>query len=195
MEISNIDISILLNMVDTFYNNAWNRLTIILIVIGGIGGIVGVAWPILLKKFSDYHAKIEVDKVENNLREQFQNLSNGNVKLIEKEMNKFSEAIDKVISKKFEDTEKKICFAQGVNWHTIGNLMGEKKYTKLALEYYFAAFDEYFNGKHEGNMQKIIYAIKTQYGNIDNLLLYNEIKVKHLELIKKLKEINENSRY
>jgi uncharacterized membrane protein YgaE (UPF0421/DUF939 family) len=195
MEISNIDISTLLNMIDTFYNNAWNRLTIILIVIGGIGGIVGVAWPMLLKKFSDYRAKIEVDKVENNLKEQFQNLSNENVKLIEKGMNTFSEAIDKVISKKLDNVDIKIEVSKGLIWHTLGNIYDEKNDLKLALKYYFDAFGSYFYGKDEFNLQGIILCIKLCYKKIEDLSFLKEIENKHLNLIEKLNEINENSRY
>jgi len=199
MEISNIDISTLLNMIDTFYNNAWNRLTIILIVIGGIGGIVGVAWPMLLKKFSDYRAKIEVDKVENNLKEQFQNLSNENVKLIEKRiekgMNTLSEAIEKVISKKLDNVDIKIEVSRGLIWHTLGNIYDEKNDLKLAFKYYFDAFDSYFYGKDEFNLQGIILCIKLCYKKIKDLSFLKEIENKHLNLIEKLNEINENSRY
>ncbi len=199
MEISNIDISTLLNMIDTFYNNAWNRLTIILIIVGSIGGIVGVAWPILLKKFSDYHAKIEVDKLEKNLKEQFQNLSNENVKLIEKGiekgMNKLSEAIDKVISKKLDDVDIKINVSRGLTWHTLGNIYEEKNDLKFAFKYYFYAFESYFYGKDESNLQKIISCIRRCYGKIEDLLFLKGIENEHLNLINKLIEINENSRY
>jgi len=199
MEISNIDISTLLNMIDTFYNNAWNRLTIILIVVGSIGGIVGVAWPILLKKFSDYRTKIEVDKLEKNLKEQFQNLSDENVKLIEKgiekEMNKLSEAIDKVISKKLDDVDIKINVSKGLIWHTLGTIYEEKNVLKSAFSYYFSAFKCYFYGKDESNLQNIILCIRRCYKKIKDLLFLKGIESEHLNLINKLKEINENSRY
>jgi len=200
MEITNnIDISTLLNMIDTFYNNAWNRLTIILIVIGAIGGIVGVAWPLLLKKFSDYHAKIEVDKLEKNLKEQFQNLSNENVKLIEKgiekEINTLSKAIDKVISKKLDDVDIEINVSKGLIWHVLGNLHYDKKDFKFAFKYFFYAFESYFNGKDESNLQIIINCIKICYEEVKDLSLLKEVENRHLHLIKRLNEINENSRY
>ena len=195
MEISNIDISTLLNMIDTFYNNAWNRLTIILIVIGGIGTIVGVAWPILLKKFSDYRAKIEVDKVENNLKEQFQNLSDENVKLLEKETNKISEAIDKVISKKLEDVDIKINVTRGLIWHVLGNTERDGNQLESALKHYFYAFDFYFYGKDELNMQIIINAIEIIYKEVKDSSFLKEIENRHIDLIKKLYEINDNFRY
>ncbi len=195
MEISNIDISTLLNMVDTFYNNAWDRLTIILVIVGGIGGIVGVAWPILLKKFSDYRAKIEVDKIEKNLKEQFQNLSNENVKLIEKGMNKLSKAIDKVVSKKLDDVDIKINASRGLTWHTLGDIYDEKNDLKLAFMYYFFAFESYFSGKDESGLQRIILRIRGCYEKIKDLSFLKGIENEHLILIKNLNEINENSRY
>lgn len=199
MEISNIDISTLLNMIDTFYNNAWNRLTIILIVVGGIGGLIGVAWPILLKMFSDYRAKIEVDKIEKNLKEQFQNLSNENVKLIEKEiekgLSKLSKAIDKVVSKKLDDADIKINASRGLTWHTLGDIYYEKNDLKSAFIYYFSAFDSYFYGKDEAGLQRIILRIRRCYEKIKDLSFLEEIEKEHLKLIKDLNEINENSRY
>jgi hypothetical protein len=199
MEISNIDISTLLNMIDTFYNNAWNRLTIILVVFGSIGGIVGVAWPILLKKFSDYRAKIEVDKLEKNLKEQFQNLSNENVKLIEKGiekgMNKLSKAIDNVVSKKLDDVDIKINDSRGLIWHTLGDIYDEKNDLKLAFEYYFYAFESYFYGKSEIGLQRVILRIRGCYEKIKDLSFLEGIENEHLKLIKNLNEINENLRY
>lgn len=199
MEISNIDISTLLNMVDTFYNNAWNRLTIILIVFGSIGGLVGIAWPMLLKKFSDYHAKIEVEKVEKNLKEQFQNLSNENEKIIEKGiekgMNALSEAIDKVVSKKLDDVDTKINRSRGLIWHVLGNLYHEKNDFKLAFNYYFNSSESYFNAKDESNLQRIIDCIKECYEEVKDLSLLKEMENNHLNLIKRLNKINENLRY
>ena len=192
MEISNIDFSSLFEMVNTFYKNAWIALVVML-------GAVGVAWPLLLKKFSDYRAKIEVDKLEKNLKEQFQNLSNENVKLIEKgiekEMNKLSEAIDKVISKKLDDVDIKINVSRGYICHILGTTHEEKNNLKSAFKYYFDAFDYYFDGKDENNLQNIIFCIRGCYEQIKDLSLLKEIKKKHLNLINKLNEINENSRY
>jgi len=199
MEISNIDISTLLNMIDTFYNNAWNRLTIILIVIGGIGGIVGVAWPMLLKKISDHNAKIEVDKLEKNLKEQFQNLSNENVKLIEKGiekgMNTLSEAINKAVSKKLDEVDIKMNISRGLIWHVLGNTERDENQLELALKHYFYAFDYYFYGKDELNMQIIINAIEIIYEKVKDSSFLKEIENRHTDLIKKLYEINDNSRY
>ena len=192
MEIPNTDISSFLKMIDSFYNNAWNRLTIILII---GGSIIVVVLPIIFKLISDYRTKIRVDKVENNLKEQFQNLSDENVKLIEKEMDKISEAIDKVISKKLEDVDIKVNVSSGLIWHVLGNSELEKNQLELALKHFFYAFDCYFDGKNELNMQIIINNIETVYKEVKDLSLLKELENRHLDLIKKLYDINENSRY
>jgi hypothetical protein len=192
MEIPNTDISSFLKMIDSFYNNAWNRLTIILII---GGSIIVVVLPIIFKLISDYRTKIRVDKVENNLKEQFQNLSDENAKLIEKEMDKISEAIDKVISKKLNTVDIQINSVSGLVWATLGNLMEEKGLIKSSLDYNFNAFDDFFDGESEANLQNTIIIIKRLYKEIKNLSLLKEIENKHLNLIKKLNEINENSRY
>jgi hypothetical protein len=192
MEIPITDISSILEMVDTFYNNAWDKLIIIIII---VGGIFGVAVPIILKVLSDYRARIQEDKLEKNLSEQVQNLSNENVKLIEKKLGEYFKEKDKVVSQKLETAEMKISVSRGLIFHTLGTLMAERKYTKSSLKYFFAAFNNYFDGKDEENMQNIVLAIKEQYNCIGNLSLFNEIKVKHLKLIKKLNKINEHSRY
>ena len=163
MEIPNTDISSFLKMIDSFYNNAWNRLTIILII---GGSIIVVVLPIVFKLISDYRTKIRVDKVENNLKEQFQNRADENVKLIEKKMDKISEAIDKVISKKLDAVDIKMDVSRGLIWHTLGSIYEEKNELKSAFNYYFSAFGSYFYGKDENNLQNIILCIRRCYEQI-----------------------------
>jgi len=199
MEISNIDISTLLNMIDTFYNNAWNRLTIILIIVGGVIGLIGVAWPVLLKKFTDYQAKMEVEKLEKNLKDQFQNLSDENAKLIknriDKGMNTLSEEINKAVTKKLDDVDIKINVARGLIWHTLGRYCYDKKDFKLAFIYYFNAFESYYDGKDESNLQRIVNSIISCYEEVNDLSLLKKQEMNHSHLIEKLHEINENGRY
>lgn len=199
MEIPNVDVSTFLKMVDTFYNNAWDKLIIVLIVVGGIGGLVGVAWPMLLKKISDHSAKMEVEKLEKNLKDQFQNLSDENAKLIknriDKGMNTLSETINKDISKKLDDVDIKINSSRGLIAHVTGNLQFERNKLELALDSYFHAFNYYFYGKSEGNLQTIISCIEKCYKATQDLSLLKKIENSHSNLVKKLNEINENARY
>jgi len=192
MEIPNTDISSFLKMIDSFYNNAWNRLTIILII---GGSIVVVVLPIIFKMISDYRTKIRVDKVEKNLKEQSQNLSDENMKIIEKKLDEYFKEKDKVISQNLNAVDIKIHAVSGLVWAALGNLMFEKKLIKSSLNYHFNSFEEFYDGESEANLQNSISIIKNLYKEITNLSLLKEIENRHLSLINKLNEINENSRY
>jgi len=188
MEITNIDLSALLNMVDTFYNNAWNRLILIL-------AIVGVAWPVILKFYSDYRVKVNEEKLEKRLSEKIQNINEKNIELLNKKNDLNMERFNKVICKKIENIESKINVSKGYACHLQGNFNFEKKQYKDALTDYFAAFNHYFEGKDELNLQIIIESIKKCYTGIKDLSLLIEVESQHFNLIKKLDEINENLRY
>lgn len=188
MEITNIDFSALLKMVDTFYNNAWNRLILIL-------AIVGVAWPVILKFYSDYRVKVKEEKLEKRLSEKIQNLNEKNIELINKKNDANMERFDKVIYKKLENIERRLNVSKGFVHHLQGNFNFEKKHYRNALTDYFFAFDYYFDGKDELNLQIMIKSIERCYARIKDLPLLIEVESQHFDLIKKLLEINENSRY
>ena len=188
MEITNIDFSALLNMVDTFYSNAWNRLIILL-------AIVGVGWPVILKVYSDYRVKIKEEKLEKRLSEKIQNLNKENLELINKKNDANIEGIDKFVSKKLENIDIKLSASRGLLWHVQGNLDYEKGQYSSALERFFLAFEYYFNGKDELNLQRILTCIKDCYKMVEGLSLLEKVENQHLELIKKLNGINENNRY
>lgn len=188
MEITNIDFSAILQMVNTFYTNAWYLLIAVL-------GLATLVLPIVLKKFLDYRTKIEIDKVEENLKTQFQNLSDKNEKLITEKTIEIAKKSNEATDKKFDDINKKLEAQRGLSWHTLGIVYSQKEDYKLALQYYFYAFDSYFYGEDEMNMQKIIACIKTTYQNVKDLSLLEETEKKHIDLIEKLESINENHRY
>lgn len=188
MEITNIDFSSLLNMVDTFYNNAWNKLIILL-------AIVGVGWPVILKLYSDYRVKIKEDKLEKKLSDKIQNLNKKNIELINKENDANIKGIDKFISKKLEIIDIKLSASKGLLWHVQGNLDYDKKEYDTALHYFFLASEYYFNGKDERNLQIVLTCIKICYKKIEDLSILEKVENPHLVLLKKLNEINENARY
>jgi len=188
MEITNIDFSALLNMIDTFYSNAWNRLIIVL-------AIVGVLWPLIIKAYSDYTVKIKEEKLEKRLSEKIQNLNKENLELIIKKNDANIEGIDKLVSEKLENIDIKLNASKGVVWHIQGNLCYEKKEYNNALKYFFFAFEYYFNGKDEMNLQLILTCIKNCYKMVEDLSVLEKVKNEHLNLIKQLYKINENGRY
>ena len=188
MEITNIDFSALLNMVDTFYNNAWNRLIMLL-------AIVGVAWPLIIKVYSDYRIKAKEEKLEKRLSEKIQNLNEKNLELLNKKSDANIEKIDKSISEKLENIDMRLNAVKGFSYHIQGNLSYGKKQYRSALEDYFYAFNLYFKGKDELNLQRILQCIKNCYAVVEDLLLLEEVENQHFNLIEKLNEINENLRY
>ena len=70
MEISNTDILSFLKMIDSFYSNAWNNLTLTVVI---AGSIILVVVPLIFKLVLDYRSKIQIDKIEKNLKEEFKN--------------------------------------------------------------------------------------------------------------------------
>lgn len=188
MEITKIDFSALLNMVDTFYNNAWNRLILIL-------AIVGVAWPVILKIYSDHRVKVKEEKLEKRFSEKIQSLNEKNIKLINKKNDANMDRLDKVICKKLENIESKLSVSTGSVHHLQGNFsFGKGQYRKALTDYFFAS-NYYFDGKDELNLQIIIGNIKKCYARIKDLPLLIEVESQHSDLIKKLDKINENARY
>ncbi len=148
-----------------------------------------------MKKFFDYRTKIEIDEVEDNLRKQFNNLSDKNEKLIEKISIDIAKKLNEDNAKKFNDISVRIEASRGLIWHNLGNLQFEKKGYAKALEYYFYAFDSYFYGKDEWNMQVIMGSIKDIYSSIKDLSLLKQIEKNQPNLMEKVNTINENNRY
>jgi hypothetical protein len=188
MEVTNIDFSALLNMVDTFYNNAWNRLIVLL-------AIAGVVWPLILKVYSDYRVRIKEEKLEKKFSEKIQKLNESNLELINKKNDANMEKLDKLISEQIENVEMKLNTSMGGVFHVQGNVSYEKKQDKDALTSYFKAFHYYYDGKNEQNLQIVINNIIKCYTQIKDLPLLIEVESQHVDLINKLLEINENSRY
>jgi len=175
-------------MVDTFYNNAWNRLILIL-------AIVGVAWPLILKVYSDYRVKAKEEKLEKRLSEKIQNLNERNLEIINKKSDANIERTEKLISKKLKNIDIQLNLSKGFIWHFQATICYDNKQYKGALELYFDAVEFYFKGKDEVNLQRVIKYIKSCYAKVKKLSHLEEVENKHLDLIKKLNEINENLRY
>ncbi len=188
MEVTNIDFSALLNMVDTFYNNAWNRLIVLL-------AIAGVVWPLILKVYSDYRVRIKEEKLEKKFSEKIQKLNESNLELINKKNDANMEKSDKLISEKIENVEMKLNTSMGGIFHIQGNINFEKKQFREALDSYFIAFKYFYDGKKEQHLQVVIINIIKCYTQIKDLPLLIEVESRHVDLIEKLLKINKNSRY
>jgi len=185
MEISNIDISTFLNMVDTFYNNAWNRLVLYgaLIIV-----IVGIVLPIVLQWVSRRVQQSKNIEMENKLKEALTNIINIKSDNIEK---KNKNILDNYFKEKEKETknmlallEGKISFSIGLNYHNLGmQMVDEKKYSDAIL-YYIAAGNNYIDAKEETQLKIIL-------GNIENACL-NIQEIKDQFEVKEIKKSLDN---
>ncbi len=171
MEISNTDISTFLNMVDTFYNNAWNRLILYgaLIIV-----IVGIVIPIILHFMSQRVQKSRSVEMENKLKEELTNIIDIKSNNIEKKnkniLDNYFEKKEKQIKDMFDLLDRQSSFAVGLNYHNLGIRAVDKKEYSDAILFYISAGYNYMTAKKEDQLKIIL-------GNlINNCLMIKEFK-------------------
>lgn len=197
MEISNIDISTLLNMIDTFYNNAWNKL----VLFGGlIIVIVGIVLPAILQWASQRIQQGKNIEMENKLRKELTNSINLKGKSIEEKNKKFIDNYfyekEKVIKNMSIKLSSRISFSIGLNYHNLGVQSAGEEDFFYAIRYYIIAGHNYVDAKNEGELKIIL-------GNIESCCLhkikdsfeFEEIKKSLDNFISKLKEEYPDERY
>ncbi|MBN1970638.1 MAG: hypothetical protein JW870_14830 [Candidatus Delongbacteria bacterium] len=181
----NFDTTAFINMVDAFYNNAFNNL----ILFGGLFVvIVTIIMPIVLQLLSQKYQSGEYIKMENNLRKEFTHLIESKILSIKKE-NK--DNIEECFNEKEEELkniliplEKRLNTSLGLNLHTIGNMNTNKKDFLGAIGYYAAAGKFYLEAEDEMNLDRILKCIKNSYRLIDE-------KENNFEVEDKRKKIEE----
>lgn len=161
MEISNTDISTFLNMVDTFYNNAWNRLVLYgaLIIV-----IVGIVMPIILQYISRRIQQSKNIEMENKLREEFTSVINLKAKSIEE---KDKNTIDNYFEEKemkLKDISnllnKKISYSIGLNFHNLAMQSGKEGDSYHMIHYFISAALNYIDAKNESELKRILNALE-----------------------------------
>jgi len=185
MEILNTDISTFLNMVDTFYNNAWNRLVLYgaLIIV-----IAGIVIPIILQFISQRFQKSRNIEMENKLRKELTNSINLEAKSIE-------EKDRNIISNYFKEKEmelkdmsnllnKKISYSIGLNFHNLALQSGKEGDYNYMIHYFISAGDNYIDAKNEGELKKMLSVLERCCLDIN--------KVKDSFEVKELKESLDN---
>lgn len=171
MEISNTDISTFLNMVDTFYNNAWNRLVLYgaLIIV-----IVGIVIPIILHFMSQRVQKSRSVEMENKLKEELTNIIDIKSNNIEKKnkniLDNYFEKKEKQTKDMFDLLDRQSNFAVGLNYHNLGIRAVDKKEYSDAILFYISAGYNYMTAKKEDQLRIILDNI------INNCLMIKEIK-------------------
>lgn len=185
MEISNTDISAFLNMVDTFYNNAWNRLVLYgaLIIV-----IAGIVIPIILQYISRIVQQGRNIEMENKLREELTNYVNLKGDTIEKKNINIIDNYFKEKEMEIKDMsallKKRISYSIGINFHNL-LLQSEKEGDYFYMIYYcISAGSNYIDAENEGELKKMLSALEEHCLDIN--------KVKDSFDVKELKKSLDN---
>lgn len=171
MEISNTDISTFLNMVDTFYNNAWNRLVLYgaLIIV-----IAGIVIPIILQFISQRVQQSRNIEMENKLREEFTSFVNLKGKSIEEKdrniIDNYFKEKEIIIENKLAQIKRNISFSIGLNYHNLAVRNAKEGDFSAAILYNLSAGKNYLDADDETNLKIIL-------GNVEhNCLQIDKIK-------------------
>ena len=199
MEISNTDISTFLNMVDTFYNNAWNRLVLYgaLIIV-----IAGIVIPIILQFISKKIQQSRNIEMKNKLREELTNYIDLKVSNIEEKNKKFIDSYfsekEKIMKDILVNLENRISFSIGLNYHNLSVEMGKEGNISGAILYSISAGQNYLDADDETNLKIILGNIEGYCLNIDKIkdsFEVGEVKKTLDDFISKLEKKFSDKRY
>lgn len=199
MEISNTDISTFLNMVDTFYNNAWNRLVLYAALIIVIAGIV---LPIILQFVSQRIQQSKNTEMENKLREELTNSINLKAKSIEENnrniIDNYFKEKEMEIKKISGLLEKRISYSIALNYYNMGAQNEKAGYFYDAIRYYILAGEGFIETSDEGYLNMILSNIKKCCLNINKIedqFEIDEVKKSLDGFISELEEKYADNRY
>ena len=199
MEISNTDISTFLNMVDTFYNNAWNRLVLYgaLIIV-----IAGIVMPIILNFISQRVQQSKNIEMENKLKEELTSFVNLKSKSIEEKdrniINNYFKEKEKIIENKLVQLKHDISYLKGVSFHSLGTTKSKEGKISDAIHYYISAGNSYLDADDEVNLKFILANVEHACLEIDKIkepFEVEEVKKYLDDFILKLEKKFPNKRY
>jgi len=199
MEISNIDVSTLLNMIDTFYNNARNKL----VLFGGlIILIVGIVLPAILQWASQGIQKGKNIEMENKLRKELTNSINLKGKSIEEKnrniIDNYFEEKEMEIKKISDSLEKRISLSIALNFYNMGAENEKAGYFYDAIRYYISAGEGFIEASDEGYLNMMLSNIKKCCLNINKIkdqYEIDEVKKSLDGFISELEEKYADNRY
>lgn len=199
MEMTNTDISSFLEMVDTFYNNAWNRLALYgaLIII-----LVGIVLPIILQLASQRIQQSRNIEMENKLREELTNFVNLKSDTIEKKNINIIDNYFKEKEMEIKDMsallKKRISYSIGINFHNL-TIQSEKEGDYYYMIYYcISAGNNYIDAKNEGELKKMLSALERyclDINKVENSFEVEELKKFLDKFISKLEAEYPDKRY
>jgi len=199
MEISNTDISSFLEMVDTFYNNAWNRLALYgaLIII-----LVGIILPIASQWVSQRIQQGKNIEIENKLRKELTNYVNLKGDTIEKKNKNIIDNYFKEKETEIKDMSsllnKRISYSIGINYHNLALQSIKEKDYYYVIRYSISAGINYINADNEAELKKMLRTIEKSCLDINKIkdpFEVEELKKDLYNFISKLEEKYPDKRY
>ncbi len=199
MEISNTDISTFINMVDTFYNNAWNRLVLYgaLIIV-----IVGIVIPIILQYTSRRVQQGKNIEMENKLREEFTSFVNLKGKSIEEKdkniIDNYFKEKERIIENKLVQLRRDISHSKGLSFHNLGLRKATEGEILVSTLFYISAGRSYLDAQDETNLKIILENIEKNCLGIDkieDLFEFEEVKKELNSFISKIEKEFTDKRY
>jgi len=199
MEISNTDISSFLEMVDTFYNNAWNRLALYgaLIII-----LVGIILPIASQWVSQRIQQGKNIEIENKLRKELTNYVNLKGDTVEKKNKNIIDNYFKEKETEIKDMSsllnKRISYSIGINYHNLALQSIKEKDYYYVIRYSISAGINYIDADNEAELKKMLRTIGKSCLDINKIkdpFEVEELKKDLYNFISKLEEKYPDKRY
>ncbi|MBA7526271.1 hypothetical protein ES705_18432 [subsurface metagenome] len=199
MEIPNVDISTFLNMVDTFYNNAWNRL----VLYGALlVALIGIILPIASQWVSQRIQQGKNIEIENKLRKELTNYVNLKGDTIEKKNINIIDNYFKEKEMEIKDMEsllnKKISYSIGINYHNLAIQSIKEKDYYYTMYYSISAGSNYVDADNEGELKKMLRTIERHcldLNKIKDAFEVEELKKLLYNIISKLETKYPDKRY
>lgn len=199
MEIPNADISTFLNMVDTFYNNAWNRL----VLYGALlVALIGIILPIASQWVSQRIQQGKNIEMENKLREELTNYVNLKGDTIEKKNINIIDNYFKEKEMEIKDMSsllnKRISYSIGISFHNLAIQSEKEGDYYYMIGYFISAGNNYIDAKNESELKKMLRALEINCLDINKIkdsFEVEELKKSLYNFISKLEEEYPDKRY
>jgi len=185
----NFDITSFINMVDAFYNNAFNRLLLwgaLLIA------FLAIIMPILLQWLSQKYQSSEYIKMENDLRNKL-------TEMIEIKTKSMEENNRKIIKDELIPLEKKVHYSVGITFHNLGVSLFKEERKIEAMGCYIRATHEQIDADCEMDIKILLDNIEGAYSSTastyENLFEFKNLKKDIEELISEIENKYGKAKY
>lgn len=152
----NFNITEFITLIDTFYNNAFNKL----ILWGGLFvAILGIGMPIILQWLSQKYQTGKYIEMENNLKNEITKLIDAKTKSMENDTKR-------IIFNGLVPLSKKVHYSIGICFNTLGLKYEEEENFLEAIKYYLVAADAQFEAEEELDLKVALNNLNINYSKI-----------------------------